>query len=133
MNDIIINSVFNVRRAIIAVKKFFIVAIILGEKERGLALAVEKIVAELAIESSHRRRCCGCPFEGWDGTVFAPGPAVPEPKGGQEVNGGGFRTTIMHGDENENFVGRGFGIFNEDVEIAVTVKNTSIDQFVLGF
>ena len=57
-----------------------------------------------------------------------PRPRVPEPELRQEVQLGCLRTAILDRDLDQDVVGRGLGVFDEYVPIAVAVEYARIDQ-----
>jgi hypothetical protein len=44
----------------------------------------------------------------------------------QDIQGGLFRASIPDGDLDEHILGRGLGIFDKDIEIAILIKDASI-------
>jgi len=69
---------------------------------------------------------------GLEGAAFvlaAPDPGVAKPESGQHVEGGGVRAAIGEGEADEGVVGAGFGVFGEDVEVAVFVKDAGVGEF----
>jgi len=49
------------------------------------------------------------------------------------VQGGCFRSPIADADFNQDVLGIGFGVFDEDIEITVFVENSGIEQFIFQF
>ncbi len=50
---------------------------------------------------------------------------------GQHMQGGRFGAAVRNVDANENVVGRVFGEFHENVEVALLCKDARVQQFVL--
>ena len=44
-----------------------------------------------------------------------------------------FRPAIVDGHAHQNIVGRGLGVFHENIEVAVVVKNARVEQFKFSF
>ncbi len=60
-----------------------------------------------------------------------PGPVVPEPQRGQQLQRRGLGPAVVGGDAHQQVLGPGLGIFDEDVEVAVVVEDAGVQQFVL--
>ena len=61
--------------------------------------------------------------------IFFPRPRVAKPKLRQQMDCRRFRPAIVDGHAHQNIVGRGLGVFHENVEVAVVVKNARVEQF----
>src|SRR5262249_33430129 len=64
--------------------------------------------------------------------ISLPRPGIPKPDRGKKPNGSGFGTTIMRGDAHEEIVGGGFGIFDDDVEVAVLPEGAAVEKLEFG-
>ena len=47
------------------------------------------------------------------------------------MDGGGVWTAVMRGYLNQEVFGVGLGVFDKDIKIAIFVKRTGVEQFVL--
>ena len=50
----------------------------------------------------------------------------------KQVQVGGFRPAVDGLDANANVFRPGFGIFDEDIEVAVFIEDSRVQQFILG-
>ena len=64
-------------------------------------------------------------------TVRGPRPGVAEPERRQDVNGRRVRSAVLDRDLDEDVFGRGLGVFDEHVEVAVLIEHARIEQLVL--
>jgi hypothetical protein len=55
-----------------------------------------------------------------------PRPGVAEPQGRQQVERGRHRAPVVHGDPDQDVVGRGLGILHLDVEVLVAVEDAGL-------
>ncbi len=62
---------------------------------------------------------------------IGPCPGVAEPEVRKQVQIGGFRPAVDGLDANANVFRPGFGIFDEDIEVAVFIEDSRVQQFVL--
>jgi len=58
-------------------------------------------------------------------------PVVPEPERRQEMQFGRLRSPVGRRDPHEDVFRTGFGILNEDVEIAVVIEDAGVEKFIL--
>src|SRR5262249_47702956 len=58
-----------------------------------------------------------------------PRPGIAKPNGGQQMKFGCFWTAIVSSDADENVFRCRLRVFNDNVEVAVFVKDARIDQF----
>ena len=65
--------------------------------------------------------------------LTSPDPRVVIPKLGQNVNYGRIRTSIMHGQFDQNIIGRLFGILDLAIEVGVFFECNRVKDLVLGF
>ena len=56
-------------------------------------------------------------------------PRITEPERGQQVQAGGFRSSIMDCEANQNIVALVLGIFDEDVEVTVVREHAGVEKF----
>src|ERR1700684_4692691 len=64
-------------------------------------------------------------------TLLRPRPGIAEPECRQQMQGGWFRPAIDRVDSDAHVLGSGLGVFDEDVKVAVLVKNAGVEQFIL--
>src|SRR5262249_24800793 len=60
-----------------------------------------------------------------------PGPQVTKPQRRQDVQLGGLGTAIVNRDLDEDVFRRFLGVLDEDVEVAIFIKHTGVEQLVL--
>ncbi len=65
-------------------------------------------------------------------TADVPGPGVPEPGGGQHVQGLGVRTGVGHLDRHQHVQRIGLDVVHVDDPVAVAVEGSGVEQLVLG-
>src|SRR2546430_3744047 len=65
--------------------------------------------------------------------ILAPGPGVAKPKRWKQVQGSRFGATIVGRDANENILVVGFGVFDENVEVAIFAEDAGVEQFEFRF
>ena len=63
--------------------------------------------------------------------VETPGPGVAKPDGGQQMKRRRVRAAIDRLDADQDVVRSGLGVFDEDIEVAVVVEDTGVDQLEL--
>ncbi len=133
MNQIFVESVFHVRRAVSSAEKTRAVRLIFREQQFWLTGAQQPALAVLPMLqfSASAPRHGGSFSRDRAAKIPAPGPGVSKPKLRQDVQCGGFGPAIYRGDSNENVFDVGFGILDENVKIAASGKNTCVEQFKL--
>ena len=70
-------------------------------------------------------------LQGRLGRAWPPCPGVAKPEGRQYINFGRLRPAVTHADLDEEVFWRLLGIFHEDVEVAVFVEDSCVQEFVL--
>src|ERR1035441_6248986 len=95
-------------------------------------------IGKLEIRQGNRSRVMGAQRNTFVGIEEADGglgigrrPVIPKPELGNTVKFGGGGAPGYPFLTNAEGVGGGFGIFDEDVEVAVLVKNSCVEQFIL--
>ncbi len=127
-----VDPVLNVGGVVRRVENELVVGLIAGHQDGHLLFCVQPARPERGVVSAHGAAAwpLGVGAErGVLGTA-GPGPRVPEPERGQHVHPGRFRPPVVHGDFQENVLGRGFRVFHEDVEVPVLVKDPGIDKLI---
>ncbi len=133
VHDVAVDRVLGVWRAIGRAGHALAVRLVLGVKKRHAALAREGVLAPFRV-AGHRRAHAGRPVrlpERRSRRVSRPRPRVAEPQGGQEVEGGGLGPAVRHRETDQDVLGRRLGVFHEDVEVAVAVEDSRVEQLVL--
>ena len=132
-DDIIIDPVFDMKRRVGYAEDPLIVRFIFREQQRNISLTIQIPLTQLGMggrdhfptvfarELLQRRFRCTWP----------PGPGVAKPQAGQEMDGDRIRPAINHADLNKQVFSSVLAIFYEDIEIAVFVEDTRVQQFVL--
>ena len=133
VDDVVIDSILDERRAVRDAEDSQSIRLVLGEEERGIALAVQEPFAEGPMGSPDYRpaRGTGNLREGRPHRAGVPGPLVPEPQGRQDVEIGRVGAAVVNGDLDENVIDRRLGVLDEHVEVSVAAERTGVDQFVL--
>src|SRR5262249_19870140 len=131
----LVKRVFDVRRAVARVENARVVGFVFGEKTIRMAVRDQPPFAVLPVlqlggDDAVKRRGTA---DGRTAQIFAPGPGVAEPCGRQQMQYGSFRATVPCGDTYENVFVAGFGIFRENVEVAVFAKDTSVVELEFRF
>ena len=132
----VVDPVLHVRAgARLSGEEQLVVGLVLGEEEGDVALAVEHVLAQLAVrrrDRSRPRRALDLPQRGLVRRLGDPGrPVVPEPERGQEVQRRGLRSTVRRRDLHEEVVGPALGVLHEDVEVPVAVERAGVEELVL--
>src|SRR5262249_54395412 len=130
VDNVVVDSILNVRRSILRAEKTPVVGLVLREKQFSVSSAVKPSVAVIRVVQLHRD-------DTFDGLASAqprplrprvPGPGIAKPERRQQVKLRGFGSAIDRLDSDQNVIRRGFGVFNEDIKIAVLVKNSRVNQ-----
>ena len=119
------------------------VGVVLGEQQlrvaagsgvpRGIAqpVARQPVVSQLGVARLHgvgrdrrdlRSRLTGLP-----------GPGVAEPQRRHEVEGRRLRAAVGRGDPDQDVLGAGLGVLDEDVEVARPLEDAGVGEFELRF
>src|SRR6185503_7134147 len=124
VNNEIVDAVLDVGRCVFRVEKATIVGFVLGKQQIGGTLAVEPARAVIVMIQLDRRDFRGrVAPKSWLTLVETPGPGVAKPDGGQKMKRRGVGAAVYCLDADQNIVRAGLGIFDEDIEIAVVVKD----------
>src|SRR5262249_38019110 len=107
------------------------VGFVIAEQDAfGLTIGMEKIRAETRMLRSNRlrrgqsqRRSVAAGF---------PTPGVAEPDLRQQMNVRWLGAAILHRDAHQNLIRGRLRILHEDIEVAVALECSAVDQFVLG-
>jgi hypothetical protein len=125
VDEISVETILDVRRAVGRAEEALGVGLILGEEQLGGAFAAEEPFTEIRVRGAdHAGR--GLP-QRWPGSGSAPGPGVAKPESRQEVQRGGLRSAVRDGDLDEEVFRRGLRVFDEHVEIAVLVEHAGVE------
>lgn len=130
VDDVPVDAVLDVRRVVRAAEDALVVRLVLGEQDGGVGVDVQPARAEfLVIGADGVLGLVQARYGGGAG----PGPGVPEPEGRQQVEGGFVGAPVVRGDLDQHVLGAVFGVFDEDVEVAVLVEDAGVEQLVLEF
>ena len=105
------------------------VALVLGEQQLRLAIAVQAIGAERVVRRLDRIRAH--PAQRRATTVHAPRPRVAEPQRRQHPEASGLGPAIVHRDPDEHVFGAALRVLHEHVEVPVFVERPRVQQLVL--
>src|SRR5262245_47672340 len=113
VHDIIIYAVFDVRKIILTIEKFALVGVVLGKQQLRAFFAVKPattIIVMVELDRCDLRRYVLS--QSWFAFVQSPRPGIAEPKGGQQMYFGVFRTAVECLDPDQNIVRLGLGVFH---------------------
>src|SRR5262249_10458971 len=65
--------------------------------------------------------------------VAAPRPFVPKPKRRQYMQFSRVRAAVVDADLNEDVFGGFLGVFDENIEVAIVIEDTAVEQIILKF
>ena len=110
-----------------------VVGLVPGDQDRYRAVGVEPEGAQLAVGGLDRAAAVVAdgPQQG-PFAPSAPGPGVPEPQRRQYVQRGVIRPAVVHGDLEQNVLGRRLRVFGFDVEVPAVIEDAGVDQLVFG-
>ncbi len=134
----LVDSVLHVGRGIGLSPESLGVALVLGEEQRRLPLAVEVVVGQRVlgegdggVGNHHARPRMLHPLQGRLAAASAPGPGVPEPERGEQMQGRRLGATVHRLDPDQEVLRSRLGVLDEDVEVAVLVEGAGVQQLVL--
>ena len=130
-----VDPVLDVGRVIRRVEYALVVRLVPGHQHRHLLFAVPPARAELAGFGAYgaAARTFGVGAQLGSLGAVSPGPRVPEPERGQDVQPGLRWAPVMHGDLQENILGRGLRVFDKDVEVPAFIEDPGIDKLIFRF
>jgi hypothetical protein len=133
LDDAVVDAVLDVGPGIRSAEQPLIVGLVLGEEERHLPLHVQPALSELGVGGRDHPGALS-PVDlpkCRPGRIGPPRPRVAEPERGQNVERCRLRATVGHRDPDEDILGRGLGVLDEDVEVAVVREDAGVEQLVL--
>jgi hypothetical protein len=133
VDEVAIERVLHPRTRVRLAEDAEAVRLVLGEQQRGTAVAVEVPVAELGMvghDDAHAIEA-RAPAEHRAFDLVAPGPRVPEPERGQDGERGGRRAAVRDRQPDEHVVGRRLRVLDEHVEVPVVGEDARVEQLVL--
>ena len=130
---VVVDPVLEVGRAAGGSKEPLPVRLVLGEEERRVPFAVQIPRAQVCVG---RRDHGGGETARHLGQLrlggpLLPGPGVPEPEGGEHMEGRRRRTPVCHADLDQQVLGIGLGVLHKHVEVPVLVEHARIEKLVL--
>src|SRR5258708_24296881 len=141
MHDVVVDSVFNVRRAVAAAKQVSGVLLILGEEKFRLTFAEEPaLYVGIVIDVDYSRSRDAVFLENaelLDGAqrraivVSAPRPCVAEPNGRKKREVRFGWTSVGCDDLDQDVFGARLGLLGGDVVIAVFGESPRVHQLIL--
>ena len=131
MNEVVVKRIFDVGGAIWDVEETSEIRFVLREEQIGMARAKKPALAVLPVLefNAGSARKAGGRSRNRAAQILAPGPGVAKPELREDVERSGFGPAIHSGDSNENVLDVGFGILDENIEIAVLGKDAGVEQF----
>ena len=136
----LVERVLDVGRGVGRAEQPGVVVLVIGEQQRHLGIDMQVVVAERLLEQRvgmvHLHHRPPGPVEprqhaAWSRRVFCD-QVLRNQSVGSTCNGaasGPRLTTVMR---DQQVLGRGLGVFDEDVEVAVVVEHAGVQQFVFG-
>ena len=130
VHDVLVKGVLHVRRGVGRIEQSARIRLVLGEDQLRVPVTREMIPAEGLVIGQDLSRTEGTER----GTVAtqAPRPGVPVPERGQQLDERLVGPAVQNADPHEEVGRRSFRIFDDDVEVAIVVEHSRVDQFVLG-
>ena len=64
--------------------------------------------------------------------ILVPGPGVSKPNGRKQIQRSRFRSAVGDADANQDIVAIGLRVLYENIEIAVLVEHSGVQEFVFG-
>src|SRR5215471_7922778 len=133
VNDGIIDTVLYIRRCVFQAVQPAPVGFVFRKQQRRRAFDIQPAfaiarVAELyhllasSIARLHERT--------W--FILVPGPSISKPDRREQIQGSQFRPAVSDADANENVLAIGLRVLHEDVEVAIVIKYSRIQQLVFG-
>src|SRR5215469_2366735 len=134
LNNVVIDAILNVGRSVWYGENPFFVGFVLRKQEFFGPLAEEKVAAEIRMLCMNcRRNRCGSLSHGWLDSARHPRPGVAIPQCRKQPQAGILPTAIVDTDANEDIFGPSFGVLDENIEVAIAIEDTGIDEFVFSF
>jgi hypothetical protein len=129
-----VDPVLDVGRVVGGAENTLVVRLVPGHQHGHRGFGVAPMGAQLRVLDEHRGVVGGVGIRGERREVGAarPRPGVPEPQRGQDMQDGLVRPTVVRGDPQEQILRRGLRVLHDDVEIAVAVEDSGVEQFVFG-
>ena len=132
VDDVAVDPILDIGRAVGRAEEALGVGLVLGEEQLRGTVAGKKPIAETGVGGGDR---------GWSALAerrprrfrLSPGPGVPEPERGQQMKRRGIGAAVAGRDLDQNILGRGLGIFDEDVEVAILIEDARVQQLVFEF
>ena len=129
LDDRIIDAVLEPPRRVLAVEPVG-VRVVFAEQQIGCAVADHLHRRHIGVTDEDRCRAARRELRFRRNRL--PGPDIAGPDLRQHVELRGSRPAIMRGDQQQNVVRRGLGVFDLDVEIAIFVEDAGVDQLVFA-
>jgi len=132
VHDVPVEGVLDVRLRVRAGVKPLLVRLVLREEELRLPLAIEPAVAELRMcrVDAPLRSGIETPEDRLE-RPGVPGPRVPEPEGGEEVQPGRLRPAVVGGQPDQDLLRPPLCVLHDDVVVPVVVEHAGVEQFIL--
>src|SRR5215469_3419080 len=131
VDDVLMESVFYVRRAILGVEEARKVCFVFREEQIGAAGAEQPALAILPVlqlDATAPRNAGSISRHGTT-QVLAPRPGIAKPELRQDVQLAGFRAAIHGCNANEDVFDVRLGVFDDEIEVAIVRKYASVEQF----
>ncbi len=134
IDHIAVECILHIRLLVGLAVKALRVGLIFCEQPRSL-LPANQLIGAKTVQISGFDTCCD-PLEGVALTpciAVTPVPGVTHPEGREQGQGSCIRATIDDADANQHIFGAGLGVINNDIEIAIIIKNACFNQLVFRF
>ena len=132
-DDVLVKSVFHVTHPVVVIEEALCVRFVVREQRRRLAFVGQLVLTDhimtrprhaLVLQPNRRLRRAFLRH-------FSPGPGVPKPKRRKQMKRRFLRAAIDERHPNEDVVLLMLGVFSEDIEVAIFLKNTGVAYFKL--
>jgi hypothetical protein len=130
-DDVVADAVLRVRRRGRRTEEARAVRLVLAEEQVVVAVGGEDETAELVVLGDDRAAVVA-DLQQRSTVVTAPRPRVAEPQRREEVEGRLVGPGVADPDLEDEVVGRRLGDVDGDLEVAVVVEDTGVEQLVLG-
>ena len=141
VDDVAMKAVLGIRMMVLLAVETLGIRFVLGEQQIRRAFCVEVVGTCFWVYGFHGHHVTWAlylPQERLPDNVahrpslVAPAPGIAVPQRGQRVARGCFWTSVCDADADKDIVFVGFGIFDQDVKVALLVKDARVEQLILG-
>ena len=134
IHDPVVDGVLWVTAGTLQAEQPSAVGLVVAEQEAGLAFAAQDASAELGVLHLDRPPAAiAVPgTQSRPRVAQAERPGVAEPDLGKEVDLGLLGAPVVNGKPRHEVVGRGLGVFDRHIEVALAVEHSGVDELEFG-